>query len=87
MTIAREVKIQVEFNSAMVASRHLMGYDKRMLRKDFNNDEIDAGEIAAGHMVTALYEVVPVERGSQPKRAAGGSAQVFCPARKCAIKL
>lgn len=60
VTIAREVKIQVEFNSAMVTSRRLMGYDKRMLRKDFNNDEIDAGEIAAGHMVTALYEVVPV---------------------------
>ena len=58
--IARDVKIQVEFNSTMVASRHLMGYDKRMVRRDFNNDEIDAGEIASGHMVTALYEVVPV---------------------------
>ena len=48
VTIAREVKIQVEFNSAMVTSHRLMGYDKRMLRKDFNNDEIDAGEIAGG---------------------------------------
>ena len=66
VTIAREVKIQVEFNSAMVASRRLMGYDKRMLRKDFNNDEIDAGEIAAGHMVTALYEVVPVGGAASP---------------------
>ena len=66
VTIAREVKIQVEFNSAMVTSRRLMGYDKRMLRKDFNNDEIDAGEIAAGHMVTALYEVVPVGGAAGP---------------------
>jgi len=66
VTIAREVKIQVEFNSAMVTSRRLMGYDKRMLRKDFNNDEIDAGEIAAGHMVTALYEVVPVDGAASP---------------------
>ncbi len=66
VTIAREVKIQVEFNSAMVNSRRLMGYDKRMLRKDFNNDEIDVGEIAAGHMVTALYEVVPVGGAASP---------------------
>ncbi len=66
VTIAREVKIQVEFNSAMVTSRRLMGYDKRMLRKDFNNDEIDVGEIAAGHMVTALYEVVPVDGAASP---------------------
>jgi hypothetical protein len=66
VTIAREVKIQVEFNSAMVTSRRLMGYDKRMLRKDFNNDEIDAGEIAGGHMVTALYEVVPVGGAASP---------------------
>jgi hypothetical protein len=66
MAIARDVKIQVEFNSAMVASRHLMGYDKRMVRRDFNNDEIDAGEIAAGHMVTALYEVVPVDAAVSP---------------------
>ncbi len=66
VAIARDVKIQVEFNSAMVASRHLMGYDKRMLRKDFSNDEIDAGEIAAGHLVTALYEVVPVGAAVSP---------------------
>jgi len=66
VTIAREVKIQVEFNSAMVTSRRLMGYDKRMVRRDFNNDEIDAGEIAAGHMVTALYEVVPVGAAVSP---------------------
>jgi hypothetical protein len=66
VTIAREVKIQVEFNSAMGTSRRLMGYDKRMLHKDFNNDEIDAGEIAAGQMVTALYEVVPAGGAASP---------------------
>ncbi|HEY1893096.1 MAG TPA: von Willebrand factor type A domain-containing protein [Chthoniobacterales bacterium] len=66
VAIAREVKIQVEFNSSMVTSRRLMGYDKRMLRKDLNNDEIDAGEIAAGDTVTALYEVVPVGGAASP---------------------
>ncbi|HEV2840971.1 MAG TPA: von Willebrand factor type A domain-containing protein [Chthoniobacterales bacterium] len=60
MTIAKDVKIQVEFNPARVASYRLIGYEKRMLRKeDFNNDKVDAGEIGAGHTVTALYEIVP----------------------------
>ncbi|HEX8077281.1 MAG TPA: YfbK domain-containing protein, partial [Chthoniobacterales bacterium] len=60
MTIAKDVKIQVEFNPARVASYRLIGYEKRLLRKeDFNNDKVDAGEIGAGHTVTALYEVVP----------------------------
>ena len=49
------MKIQVEFNPAQVASYRLIGYEKRILRKeDFNNDKIDAGEIGAGHTVTAL---------------------------------
>ena len=61
VTIAKDVKVQVEFNPARVASYRLIGYEKRMLRKeDFNNDKVDAGEIGAGHTVTALYEVVPV---------------------------
>jgi Ca-activated chloride channel family protein len=65
MTIAKDVKIQVEFNPARVASYRLIGYEKRMLRKeDFNNDKIDAGEIGAGHTVTALYEVVPAGPGA-----------------------
>ncbi|MFL6520245.1 MAG: von Willebrand factor type A domain-containing protein [Chthoniobacterales bacterium] len=60
MTIAKDVKIQVEFNPSRVASYRLIGYEKRLLRKeDFNNDKVDAGEIGAGHTVTALYEVVP----------------------------
>jgi Ca-activated chloride channel homolog len=65
MTIAKDVKIQVEFNPARVASYRLIGYEKRMLRKeDFNNDKVDAGEIGAGHTVTALYEVVPAGAGA-----------------------
>ncbi|HVU26010.1 MAG TPA: von Willebrand factor type A domain-containing protein [Opitutus sp.] len=61
VTIAKDVKLQVEFNPAQVASYRLIGYEKRLLQKeDFNNDKIDAGEIGAGHTVTALYEIVPV---------------------------
>ena len=64
LTIAKDVKIQVEFNPAKVASYRLIGYEKRLLRKeDFNNDKVDAGEIGAGHTVTALYEVVPAGAG------------------------
>jgi Ca-activated chloride channel family protein len=60
-TIAKDVKIQVEFNPARVASYRLIGYENRALAKeDFNNDRVDAGEIGAGHTVTALYEIVPV---------------------------
>src|SRR5436190_15917051 len=67
VTIAKDVKIQVEFNPAQVTSYRLIGYEKRMLRKeDFNNDKIDAGEIGAGHTVTALYEVVPVGAAADP---------------------
>ncbi|HYJ04579.1 MAG TPA: von Willebrand factor type A domain-containing protein [Chthoniobacterales bacterium] len=70
MTIAKDVKIQVEFNPARVASYRLIGYEKRMLRKeDFNNDKIDAGEIGAGHTVTALYEVVPAGSGAMDPAA------------------
>ncbi len=60
--IANDVKIQVEFNPERVAEYRLIGYETRLLkREDFNNDKIDAGDIGAGHSVTALYEVVPVE--------------------------
>ena len=60
VTIAKDVKIQVEFNPAQVGAYRLIGYEKRMLRKeDFNNDKKDAGEIGAGHTVTVLYEIVP----------------------------
>ncbi|MDQ1258023.1 MAG: Ca-activated chloride channel, partial [Candidatus Hydrogenedentes bacterium] len=60
VTIAKDVKIQVEFNPAQVAAYRLIGYENRMLAKeDFNDDTKDAGEIGAGHAVTALYELVP----------------------------
>jgi Ca-activated chloride channel homolog len=60
VTITRDVKIQVEFNPAHVAGYRLIGYENRLLHaEDFNDDRKDAGEIGAGHTVTALYEIVP----------------------------
>ncbi|HEY4312593.1 MAG TPA: VWA domain-containing protein [Pirellulales bacterium] len=60
VTIAKDVKIQIEFNPARVQSYRLIGYENRILAKeDFNDDKKDAGEIGAGHTVTALYEVIP----------------------------
>lgn len=69
-TIAKDVKIQVEFNPATVAEYRLIGYETRALnREDFRNDAVDAGDIGAGHTVTAIYEidlvagqVLPLER-------------------------
>ncbi|MBS1496005.1 MAG: von Willebrand factor type A domain-containing protein [Bacteroidetes bacterium] len=59
-TIAKDVKLQVEFNPAKVAGYRLIGYENRMLNKeDFNNDKKDAGELGSGHTVTALYEIIP----------------------------
>ena len=59
-TIAKDVKIQVEFNPAMISEYRLVGYETRALnREDFNNDKVDAGEIGAGHTVTAIYEITP----------------------------
>ncbi len=59
--IANDVKIQVEFNPATVAEYRLIGYETRALdREDFNNDRVDAGDIGAGHSVTAIYEITPV---------------------------
>ncbi|MDB5674404.1 MAG: von Willebrand factor type (vWA) domain protein containing protein, partial [Sphingomonas bacterium] len=59
--IAKDVKIQVEFNPATVAEYRLIGYETRMLaREDFNNDRVDAGDVGSGQTVTALYEVTPV---------------------------
>ena len=58
--IANDVKLQIEFNPAMVAEYRLIGYETRMLnREDFNNDQVDAGEIGSGHSVTAIYEITP----------------------------
>lgn len=64
-TVAKNVKLQVEFNPAQVSEYRLLGYENRALkREDFSNDKVDAGEIGAGHTVTALYEIVPTgEKG------------------------
>jgi Ca-activated chloride channel family protein len=60
LTVAKDVKLQIEFNPAHVAAYRLIGYENRLMRKeDFNNDAKDAGDIGAGHSVTALYELVP----------------------------
>lgn len=57
-TVAKDVKIQIEFNPSVVAEYRLVGYENRELaREDFNNDQVDAGEIGAGHTVTAIYEI------------------------------
>ncbi|MFA3919317.1 vWA domain-containing protein [Ruegeria hyattellae] len=70
--IANDVKIQVEFNPAQIAEYRLIGYETRALRReDFNNDAVDAGDIGAGHSVTALYEITPV----------GSPAQLSAPLR------
>ena len=60
VTVAKDVKIQVEFNPALVSEYRLIGYETRMLdREDFRNDKVDAGEVGAGHSVTAIYELTP----------------------------
>jgi Ca-activated chloride channel family protein len=66
LTIASDVKIQVEFNPAVVSEYRLIGYENRLLnREDFDNDKIDAGDIGAGHTVTALYEIVLAGSGGE----------------------
>lgn len=67
-TLARDVKLQIEFNPARVGGYRLIGYENRALAdEDFNNDKKDAGEIGAGHTVTALYELLPVGSNMVPK--------------------
>lgn len=81
--VAKDVKIQLEFNPAVVAEYRQIGFENRALkREDFNNDKVDAGEIGAGHTVTALYEITLVGgkgyleplRYAKPKAATGGKA-------------
>lgn len=80
VTVAKDVKVQVEFNPAAVSQYRLIGYENRALaEEDFRNDAVDAGDMGAGHQVTALYEVVPVgapgwtpQRRYPANRASGG---------------
>ncbi len=65
-TVAKDVKIQLEFNPAVVSEYRLIGYENRTLtREDFNNDKVDAGEIGSGHSVTALYEIALKDSGGE----------------------
>lgn len=65
-TIAKDVKLQIEFNPAKVKAYRLIGYENRMLKnEDFNNDKKDAGDLGSGHTVTALYEIIPVGVNSE----------------------
>lgn len=85
--IARDVKIQMEFNPQTVKEYRLLGYETRALkREDFNNDKVDAGDIGAGHRVTAIYEITPVGSGSgliepsrydQPEASATGHGNEY----------
>lgn len=78
VTIAKDVKIQVEFNPARVESYRLIGYENRMLRReDFADDAKDAGEMGAGHSVTALYEIAP----AQARAADGGEDLTYTETR------
>ena len=68
VTIAKDVKLQVEFNPNQVGAYRLIGYENRvMASQDFNNDKKDAGDVGAGHTVTALYEIVPAGESPKPE--------------------
>jgi Ca-activated chloride channel family protein len=91
LTVARDVKVQIEFNPARVGAYRLLGYENRLLAaEDFNDDREDAGEIGAGHTVTALYEIVPsgvdsrhlppavdpLRYGGEPGRSGGAAGSI-----------
>lgn len=77
-TIAKDVKIQVEFNPGKVASYRLIGYENRLLEeKDFKDDKKDAGELGSGHNVTALYEIVPQTDPSVARKRADGETLAY----------
>ena len=79
VTVANDVKIQIEFNPSAVASYRLLGYENRVLRaEDFADDTKDAGELGAGHRVTVLYEIVPAGPGTANRPRAQVSN---CPAQ------
>jgi len=79
VTVAKDVKMQVEFNPAVVASYRLIGYDhRRLAAQDFNNDAKSSGNITAGHTVTALYEIIPVGKEG-PYRPANVDALKYQP--------
>lgn len=83
LTIAKDVKIQVEFNPEFIRSYRLIGYENRTLRReDFHDDKKDAGELGAGHSVTALYEIELADGAESPRDEQGGSARPHLGARE-----
>jgi Ca-activated chloride channel family protein len=84
ITIAKDVKIQIEFNPAQVGAYRLIGYENRLLAaQDFHDDTKDAGEIGAGHTVTALYEIIPPSKlPPQPREPAGEESLKYQPTVK-----
>ena len=86
VTVAKDVKVQVEFNPSVIHSYRLLGYEKRHLEaRDFADDKKDAGEMGAGHVVTALYELVPVGV-PVPGKPEGLRYQPESPAPKAVVK-
>jgi Ca-activated chloride channel family protein len=80
ITIAKDVKIQVDFNASKVGAYRLIGYENRaMPNEDFDNDAKDAGEIGAGHHVTALYELIPA--GKEPRELLAATSRFLKPAQ------
>ncbi|HUP80014.1 MAG TPA: VWA domain-containing protein, partial [Pirellula sp.] len=87
VTVAKDVKIQVDFNPAKVAGYRLIGYeDRRLANKDFDNDKKDAGEIGAGHRVTALYEVIPIGKSFGVNPPTGSESSKYLPKPKAAAR-
>ena len=81
ITIAKDVKIQIEFNPVLVGAYRLIGYENRMLAaQDFHDDTKDAGEIGAGHTVTALYEIIPPSKLPAPPKATSEEKLKYQPA-------
>ena len=83
ITIAKDVKIQIEFNPAKVGAYRLIGYENRLMAaQDFHDDTKDAGEIGAGHTVTALYEIVPPEKLTVQRKESAGEKLKYQPSVK-----
>ena len=87
VTVAKDVKIQIDFNPNKVAGYRLIGYeDRRLANKDFDNDQKDAGEIGAGHRVTALYEVIPVGKAVSATPSSESETSKYLPRPKTESK-
>jgi len=85
-TIAKDVKLQVEFNPATVAEYRLVGYETRALkREDFNNDAVDAGDVGSGHTVTAIYEITPVGSAARMVEPSRYAKEAEAPKRIVAV--